>query len=96
MRNALYTIGLDYGSLSCRGVLAGLDGSIAGEAEFCYPHGILDHALPDGTPLTGSWYLQHRTIPGPTAFRSTMPRAGSGRTAATVSTVPSAGDICYI
>ena len=59
MRNTLYTIGLDYGSLSCRGVLAGLDGSIAGEAEFCYPHGILDHALPDGTPLSGSWYLQH-------------------------------------
>jgi len=24
-----------------------------------YPHGILDHTLPDGTPLAGSWYLQH-------------------------------------
>ena len=59
MDKKLYTIGLDYGSLSCRGVLAGLDGSIAAEAEMVYPHGILDHALPDGTPLRGNWYLQH-------------------------------------
>ena len=59
MGDALYTIGLDYGSLSCRGVLAALDGSVAAEAELAYPHGILEHALPDGTKLTGSWYLQH-------------------------------------
>ena len=59
MSDTLYTIGLDYGSLSCRGVLAALDGSVAAEAELVYPHGILEHALPDGTKLTGSWYLQH-------------------------------------
>ena len=59
MAEPLYTIGLDYGSLSCRGVLARLDGQIAAEAELAYPHGVLSDALPDGTPLTGGWYLQH-------------------------------------
>ena len=55
-----YTIGLDFGSLSCRGVLvACADGQIAAEAEAAYPHGILTDSLPDGTPLTGSWCLQH-------------------------------------
>ena len=52
-------IGLDFGSLSCRGVLARLDGQIMAETEFAYPHGIMSDALPDGTPLTGNWYLQH-------------------------------------
>lgn len=55
-----YTLGLDYGSLSCRGILADIrDGRIVAEAEFSYPHGILTDALPDGTPLRGSWCLQH-------------------------------------
>lgn len=55
-----YTIGLDYGSLSCRGILADVEnGAIAAQAEMAYPHGILDKALPDGTPLQGSWCLQH-------------------------------------
>jgi len=55
-----YTLGLDYGSLSCRGILADVrDGRIVAEAEFPYPHGILTDALPDGTPLSGSWCLQH-------------------------------------
>lgn len=56
----LYTIGLDYGSLSCRGVLVRTsDGQVIAEASFPYPHGIMDRALPDGTPLTGEWALQH-------------------------------------
>lgn len=55
----LYTIGLDYGTLSCRGVLAAMDGSVAAEAELAYPHGIMEKALPDGTPLAGDWYLEH-------------------------------------
>ncbi|MBR4289737.1 MAG: ribulokinase [Oscillospiraceae bacterium] len=55
-----YTIGLDFGSLSCRGVLADVkSGRIAAEAEFAYPHRILTDALPDGTPLSGDWCLQH-------------------------------------
>lgn len=55
-----YTIGLDYGSASCRGVLADIrDGKVTAQAEMAYPHGILTESLPDGTPLTGSWCLQH-------------------------------------
>ena len=34
-----YTIGLDYGSLSCRGVLASVtDGRVLAEASLAYPH----------------------------------------------------------
>ena len=55
-----YTIGLDYGSLSCRGVLASTaDGHIAAEEEFPYPGGVLYDALPDGTALPSLWALQH-------------------------------------
>ena len=54
------TIGLDYGSLSCRGVLACTeDGSLLAEAEFPYPHGVLYDALPDGTPLPPQWAVQY-------------------------------------
>ena len=55
-----YVIGVDYGSLSCRGVIADVcDGHIVAEEEFFYPHGILTDSLPDGTPLLDSWCLQH-------------------------------------
>lgn len=56
----LFTIGLDYGSLSCRGILAEVhNGAILAEETFVYPHGMMDAALPDGTPLPAGWYLQH-------------------------------------
>lgn len=57
-----YTIGLDYGSLSCRGVLVNVkNGAIAAEASLTYPHGFIDQALPNGTllPPGGQWCLQH-------------------------------------
>ena len=55
-----YAIGLDYGSLSCRGVLACTDGgAILAEEEYVYPHGILSDALPDGTKLPPLWAVQH-------------------------------------
>ena len=55
-----YTIGLDYGSLSCRGVLASVtDGRVLAEASLAYPHAIMSGALPDGTPLPDGWALQH-------------------------------------
>ena len=58
--NAQYTIGLDYGSLSCRGVLADVsNGRVIAEAMLAYPHAVMDKALPDGTPLHGEWCLQH-------------------------------------
>ena len=56
----MYALGLDYGSLSCRGVLVDTrNGDLIAQAEMAYPHGILDHCLPDGTALKGSWCLQH-------------------------------------
>ena len=55
-----YTIGLDFGSLSCRGILARTsDGHICAEAAMEYPHGVMTEALPDGTPLEPDFALQH-------------------------------------
>ena len=55
-----YTIGLDFGSLSCRGVLVStIDGTIVAEDEFTYPHAVIDHELSDGTPLPPQWALQN-------------------------------------
>ncbi|MBR4417824.1 MAG: hypothetical protein IKS67_13685, partial [Victivallales bacterium] len=59
MPSVTYTIGLDYGSLSCRGILVSTaDGTIMAEDEFVYPHAVIDHQLPDGTPLPPQWALQ--------------------------------------
>lgn len=58
--DSLFTIGLDYGSLSCRGILADVrSGDIWAEATFVYPHGVIDASLPDGTPLPSGFCLQH-------------------------------------
>ena len=55
-----YTIGVDYGSLSARGVLADIEnGEITAQAEYVYPHATMDTCLPDGTPLGEDWALQH-------------------------------------
>lgn len=56
-----YTIGLDYGSLSGRGVLVDTDsGEIIAGAEADYSHGIMSRSLPDRTSLPeGQWFLQH-------------------------------------
>lgn len=63
-----YTIGLDFGSLSCRGVLVDVsDGRIEAEASMEYPHGVMSEYLPDGTPLEGAPCLQ-----SPKDFREAM------------------------
>ena len=55
-----YVIGLDFGSLSCRGILADTqDGRILAEADAAYAHGVMTQQLPDGTALHGNWCLQH-------------------------------------
>jgi len=60
MTDTRYTIGLDFGSLSCRGVLTDVrDGHVVAEAAMNYPHAVMDTALPDGTPIPGGWCLQH-------------------------------------
>ena len=59
MNNKRYTIGIDYGSLSGRGVLVDVsDGSVHAEAVKEYSHGILSQ-LPDGTRWEGEFILQH-------------------------------------
>ena len=55
-----YTIGIDFGSLSARAVLADTEnGRVCGTAVFEYPHGVMDKALPDGTALPPDFALQH-------------------------------------
>ena len=56
----LYTIGVDFGSLSGRAVLVdAADGREISSAQLDYPHAIMDRELPDGTPLGPDWALQH-------------------------------------
>lgn len=56
----LYTIGLDYGTLSGRAVLVNVQtGEEKATATLDYPHGVMDSALPDVTRLGVDWALQH-------------------------------------
>ncbi len=55
-----YTIGVDYGTLSGRAVLADVtDGRILASVSLDYPHGVMDRQLPDGRRLPQDWALQH-------------------------------------
>lgn len=55
-----FTIGIDYGSLSGRGVLVDIStGEEICVAELAYPHAVMDTELPDGTKLGVDWALQH-------------------------------------
>lgn len=55
-----YVIGLDYGSLSGRGVLVNVgDGAIAAQAVCEYRHGIISEAMPGGQPLPPNYFLQN-------------------------------------
>ncbi len=54
-----YSIGIDFGTMSARCVLANLStGKEDATSEFVYPHGVLTDSLPDGTPLSTGWALQ--------------------------------------
>ncbi|GAA3219731.1 ribulokinase [Actinocorallia longicatena] len=54
-----YTVGVDFGTLSGRAVVVRVsDGAELGAAVHAYAHGVIDHALPDGTPLAPDWALQ--------------------------------------
>ena len=55
-----YAIGIDFGTLSARAVLARLEnGEIMSAASYDYPHGVMDEALPCGKKLAWGWSLQH-------------------------------------
>ena len=55
-----YTIGLDYGTLSGRAVLAdAADGRVLATAVYEYPHAVMDRTLPSGATLHADWALQH-------------------------------------
>lgn len=55
-----YAIGVDFGTLSARAVVVDVaTGRVAGDAAMDYAHGVMDEALPDGTPLRPDWALQH-------------------------------------
>ncbi|NLD88712.1 MAG: ribulokinase [Clostridiales bacterium] len=57
---AKYTIGLDFGTLSCRALLVDIkSGEEVCTYSFDYPHGVMDEVLPDGTKLGVDWALQH-------------------------------------
>ena len=54
-----YSIGIDFGTLSARAMLFSIqDGRSLAEAECHYPHGVMDTALPNGTPIPPDWALQ--------------------------------------
>jgi L-ribulokinase len=54
-----YLIGLDYGTESARGILLNArSGSIEGSHTHVYRHGVMNQALPDGTPLPPAWALR--------------------------------------
>ncbi len=55
-----YVIGIDYGTLSGRAVLADAKtGREIASATYDYPHAVMDEALPSGRPLPHDWALQH-------------------------------------
>ena len=57
---AKYTVGIDFGTLSARALVADLaTGRELASATMDYPHQVMTRALPDGTPLKADWALQH-------------------------------------
>ena len=57
-----YSIGVDFGTLSARAVVADTaTGEVLGSAEIRYPHGVITETLPGGTKIPESFAL---AVPG--------------------------------
>ncbi len=55
-----FVIGIDFGTLSGRAVLAdAADGRVIASSEYLYPHGVMDEILPWGEKVPSGWALQH-------------------------------------
>lgn len=55
-----YVIGVDFGTLSGRAVLADAEcGRMLASGVYDYPHGVMDDVLENGTKLLPDWALQH-------------------------------------
>ncbi len=55
-----YSIGLDFGTLSCRAVIVDVsNGTALASAAAEYPHGVMTEKLPNGERLPEGWALQH-------------------------------------
>ena len=60
MGGNFYSIGIDYGTLSGRAVLADVaDGEILATDVLAYPHAVMSDRLPSGAALPAGWALQH-------------------------------------
>lgn len=56
----MYTIGIDFGTLSGRAVLVDVNtGAELADSVYEYPHAVMDSTLPCGTKLGVDWALQH-------------------------------------
>ncbi len=59
MKDKRYLLGLDFGSLSVRCIIADEYGNEIGGASANYPHGVMDKELPSGIKLPQRFALQH-------------------------------------
>ncbi len=60
MESPRFVLGLDFGTQSARALLVRIpDGREVGSAVYPYSHGVLDSAMPDGSPLPEGFALQH-------------------------------------
>ncbi|MCF8565036.1 ribulokinase [Alicyclobacillus tolerans] len=60
MKGKMYVIGVDFGTESGRVLIVDVrNGAIAANHVTSYPHGVMDAAFFDGSPLPDHWALQH-------------------------------------